>query len=125
MHLLLLIFLLLLSACSNTPREVKASIPLVTLSAEKPSEVEIPQKYWTALSDNNQATLKHDVFRVQLGSLYVSALGTKCRSLLLIDSKGREEDRVACQLSYLENANKVTGWFIENQIIESTSYAEL
>lgn len=91
----------MLSACSNQPKQVTASIPLVDM----PDAVKhdpIPEKYWGILDEQPGGfVVNHDAQQVILGGSYFSALGHKCRELLVKAEplKNTESDirRVVCQ----------------------------
>lgn len=114
------------AGCTSKPREVEASVPLVSLSQEKPNKKEIPTQYWSLLADTKQAFLEHEKYQIQLSALYISALGLPCRELQLIDKENNEEKRIACEISFINKDKKQDkAWFLEEQIIESSSYVEL
>jgi len=115
-----------ISGCTSKPREVTASIPLVSASQEKPNKKELPEQYWTMLADSRQTQLAHDKYTIHLSELYISALGFSCRELMLIDIDKNEQKRIACEISFLNKDKKQDkAWFLEEQIIESSGYVEL
>jgi hypothetical protein len=115
-----------LTGCSGKPREVRASIPLVSMSKEKPNKKEIPSKYWATLSDSKQRQLKHDEYHIQLTESYISALGLLCRELIITDIENKIKKRVACEIPFINEDNEQDkAWFIEKEIIESSGYVEL
>jgi len=117
---------LIIVGCSNKPREVNASLPLVEPTTKTVTGKAIPEKYWSKLSAGSASTLKHDKYQITLSSLYISALGNKCRELTLVDQNKVEMKRVACQLSLINANNEpYKAWFLEKQIIETSSYVEL
>ena len=121
---------LTLSACTSKPREVTASIPLVTSSQEKPNKQEVPSKYWRSLSDPIQTNVEHDKYNIQLSELYISALGQVCRELTILNKSQKttpaQERRTACEATYITKDNHAEkAWFLEKQIIESRVYVEL
>ena len=121
---------LTLTACTSKPREVTASIPLVTSSQEKPNKQEVPSKYWRFLSDPVQTTVEHDKYNIQLSRFYVSALGQICRELTILNKNQKnshaQERRTACEGTYITIGNQTEkSWFLEKQIIESRVYVEL
>jgi hypothetical protein len=119
-------FLFTVAGCTSKPREVTASIPLVSASQEKPNKKEIPSQYWSFLSDLQQAGFAHDKYQVQLSELYTSALGLVCRELTLTDKDRNEARRTACEISFVNQDNQQDkAWFLEKQIIESRIYVEL
>ena len=118
--------LITLAGCTSKPREVTASIPLVSSSQEKPNKKEIPAQYWAFLSDSKQTSFAHFKYQVQLAELYTSALGLTCRELTLVDKKNNEERLTACEVSFVNHNNQQEkAWFLEKQIIESRIYVEL
>lgn len=122
----LILAALVLFGCSNKPREVSASVPLVTASQKKPNKKEIPNQYWELLADSQTTSLSHNKYQIQLSKLYVSALGLPCRILTIDEANKPSVKRTACEESYLDKDNKKqTAWFLEPQIIESSSYVEL
>ncbi|MEJ6123833.1 hypothetical protein MT390_18515 [Vibrio sp. 2-Bac 85] len=123
---LLLPMVLVLSACTSKPREVYASIPLVTNNEAKPSTKEIPEAFSTKLSNPSIEQLTHGKYAVKLSPLYISALGYPCRKLIFSEQTGEPKRRVACEISYKDSANKlVKSWFLENAIIESSNNIDL
>tara|TARA_R110001583_G_scaffold17482_1_gene70632 strand:+ start:3623 stop:4018 length:396 start_codon:yes stop_codon:yes gene_type:complete len=122
----IIVCLAFIAGCSNKPREVNASIPLVTFSQEKPNKELVPARYWQALSDNSQLVLPHNEYHIQLSELYTSALGQKCRELIMTDKVQIMKRRIVCEISFL-NAQKTQekAWFLENEIIESTRHFAL
>ena len=125
-NILVIFFFVLVGACTNSPRNVTASIPLVSISQDKPNKKEIPSQYWTFLSNSKQTSFAHDKYQVQLTALYTSALGQVCRELILVDNKRNEERRTACEVPFVnENNQQVKAWFLEKEIIESRVYVEL
>ncbi|PKF62542.1 hypothetical protein CW745_03705 [Psychromonas sp. psych-6C06] len=120
------IFVLLLAGCTSKPREVSASIPLVSASQTKPTEKEIPSQYWSLLSNPQQSSLEHEKYKIELEALYISALGTPCRELKITDETENVEKRVACEIPFINANNEADkAWFMEKQIIESSAYIEL
>lgn len=118
--------ILLLAGCTSKPREVNASVPLVTFSQEKPNKELVPARYWQALSDPSQLVLPHSQYTIYLGELYTSALGEACRELTITDKTQAMKRRIVCETSFLNAQNEQqTAWFLENEIIESTRHFEL
>ena len=118
--------LITLAGCTSKPREVTASIPLVSSYHYKLNKKEIPSQYWEFLSDSKKTGFIHDKYQVQLAELYTSALGLSCRELTLIDKNSNEERRTACEISFVNQDNQQDkAWFLEKQIIESRIYVEL
>lgn len=122
----LILCALIVSGCSSKPREVSASLPLVSISQEKPDKQQVPAQYWPSLSDANQTALEHQKYQIQLEELYTSALGNRCRELKIFDKQQTMQKRVACEISFINaNNQKETAWFLEKEIIESSAYIEL
>ncbi|MEL0630284.1 hypothetical protein [Psychromonas aquatilis] len=117
---------LIIAGCSSRPREVNASLPLVTPTTQTVTGKAIPEKYWSSLSSAGVTTLTHEKYQITLSPLYTSALGNLCRKLTLVDQNKTQMKRIACELS-LVNANNqpYKAWFLEKQIIETSSYVEL
>ena len=127
--------------CSHKPREVEASLPLVSSTQAKPNKKEIPSQYWSQLADRNATNIAHDKYDITLMALYTSALGLPCRELILIDKSNNQTNsvsntnngihsneikRIACEIAFInKNDEQEKAWFLEKQIIESTSYVEL
>jgi len=115
-----------LAGCTSKPREVTASIPLVSISQDKPNKKEIPSQYWAFLADSQKTDFEHEKYQVQLAELYTSALGLPCRELTLTDKENNEERRTACEITFVNQDNQQEkAWFLEKQIIESRIYVEL
>jgi len=123
---LIILCIVILTGCTSKPREVTASVPLVSYSQEKPNKQEVPSQYWSGLSDPQQTHLQHEKYQIQLANLYVSALNLVCRELIVVDKKNKLEKRIACESFFIDEHNKQNkAWFLEKQIIESSSYVEL
>ena len=115
-----------ITGCTSKPREVSASLPLVTFSQEKPNKKEIPTQYWSTLSDSQQTTLQHEKYKVEMSELYTSALGETCRELKITDNQNKQASRIACEIPFMNADNQPDkAWFIEKEIIESSAYIEL
>lgn len=122
----LLPMLLLLSACTSKPREVYASIPLVSSNEAKPSKKEIPEQFKEDLIEPSTTVLNHDKYEINLSELYISAMGYPCRELVITEDKAEPKRRIACEIPYKdENDKLVKSWFLEKAIIESSSYVDL
>lgn len=121
----LIYVLFIISACVSGPREVNASLPLVTSSLQKPDKDLIPKRFWATLSDSSQSQLSHEQYKITLGGVYISALGVFCRELLVEDNNEIKK-RIACENHFINENNKQDkAWFLEKVIIESSSYVEL
>ena len=116
----------LISGCTSKPRKVIASVPLVYISQEKPNKKEIPSQYWGALSDTQQNQLIHKKYKITLSDVYTSALGVTCRELMITEKNKQMKRRIACEIPFLNADNKQDkAWFLEKEIIESSSYVDL
>lgn len=123
---LLLPVLFVLSACTHKPREVTASIPLVSSNEAKPTKKEIPAQFKADLLEPSTTTLNHEKYNINLSELYISAMGYPCRELVIFEGKAEPKRRVACEIPYKDENNKlVKSWFLEKAIIESSSYVDL
>lgn len=123
---LIALCIVIITGCTSKPREVTASVPLVSYSQGKSNKQEIPSQYWSVLSDPQQTHLQHEKYQIKMDNLYISALDLVCRELIVVDKKNKLENRVACESSFIDEHNKQNKvWFLENQIIESSSYVEL
>jgi len=117
---------LVITGCSSKPREVTASVPLVSVSQEKPNKKEIPAQYWSVLSDAQQIKLVHEKYQIKLSELYISALGVTCRELTITEKEQQMKRRIACEIPFLDIDNiQDKAWFLEKEIIESSSYVDL
>jgi len=119
--------LLTLSGCASGPREVTASLPLVSSSTEMPNKKMVPKQYWPVLADESQSQLTHQQYQITLGDLYLSALGLTCRELLFKDSSNKQiKKRVSCENHFINENNQADkGWFLEKEIIESSHSVEM
>jgi len=118
--------LLTLSGCASGPREVSASLPLVSGSMEKPSQKMVPARYWSILSDETQSRLTHQQYQISLGEPYFSALGLTCRELQFKEKLQAIKKRVTCEHKFIDENNQATnGWFLEKEIIESSHSVEM
>lgn len=123
---LLLPMVLVLSACTSKPREVYASIPLVTNNEAKPDKKEIPAPFSLKLTNPSTTQLTHGKYSVNVSPLYISALGYPCRKLIFSVQTAEPKRRIACEIPYKDSTNKlVKSWFLENAIIESSNNIDL
>lgn len=117
---------ILLAGCTSKPREVVASLPLVSASQQKPTAEQIPEKYWVQLANTNTTNIIHEKYQITVSPLYISALGLPCRELSITNTDLAESKRIACEVSFMNDKNQQDkAWFLEPQIIESTRYVEL
>ncbi len=119
-------FIFSVAACTSPPREVTASLPLVSHSQSKPNKKIIPQQYWSDLENVTLNYIEHPTYQIQLGELYTSALGLTCRELTIVDKEQQVKRRIVCKVPFLDENNKQDeAWFLEKEIIESSSYVDL
>ena len=119
-------FIFSVAACTSPPREVTASLPLVSHSKIKPNKKIIPQKYWSALENAAQHLAEHPKYNIVLNELYISALGQQCREVSFIDKNKLSINRIACEIHFLDDNNELAqAWFLEKKIIESNPSIEL
>ena len=110
---------LALTACTSKPREVYASIPLVSANEAKPNLEVLPATFSTILSDPFSTQLTHGKYEVSVMPAYISALGYPCRKMIFSESGVSSKKRIACEITYKENDTLTKAWFLENAIIES------
>lgn len=106
---------LFLQACSSPPREVKASVPLVTSGNYLPTlQQGIPDAYWRQFNTPSISNVSINNYQLMLGKPYISALGNTCRALDIIDVTTQSRaKRVACKASTEEN------WFLTPDVTQS------
>jgi hypothetical protein len=105
-----------LQACSSPPREVKASIPLVTSENHLSTYQQgIPDAYWRQFDTPSITQVSINNYQLTLGKPYISALGNRCRPLDIIDVTTQIRDkRVACKASTQDN------WFLTPDVTQSS-----
>ena len=117
---------LVITACSSGPRNVSASLALVTPSMDKPNKAMLPLQYWPLLEDASQSELPHQRYKIKLNPLYISALGGACRELIFEDSNKAVSKRIACENYFLDKNEKMDkGWFLENEIVDTNYSVEM
>jgi hypothetical protein len=122
----IILFAILIAGCTSRPREVVASLPLVSPSQQKPTAQEIPEQYWPDLANAATTSLIHEKYQIIVSPLYVSALGQPCRELSITGLNTPETKRVACEIAFInDDKQQDKAWFLAPQIIESTRYVEL
>jgi hypothetical protein len=111
---------LFLQACSSPPREVKASVPLVTASASSPTVKKgIPDAYWGQFSDPSVSILSINQYQVTLSQPYTSALGHTCRALDIIDvTTQMSAKRIACQQP-TQSQSALQSWYLTPDVTKS------
>ncbi len=111
----------LLSACSSKPREVQATIPLVAPSVL--SGDPIAQEYWETLESATSTSLVHENNVIELGEVFTSALGLKCRKLIVSSDTSANSERVAC--ANISADGTTNQWFLTRQIVHSATAVEI
>lgn len=116
MHRTLLIagLTLLLVGCVSQPKEVNASLSLV--SKQEPIGDVIPEKYDSILNDKRQQSIVVEGLTIQTKAFYFSALGNQCRTLQVIKETATQT-RTACLYLDIENENART-WYLIPSIIK-------
>jgi PBP1b-binding outer membrane lipoprotein LpoB len=107
----------LLQACSSPPpREVKASIPLVTAENHLPTEQQgIPDAYWRQFDTPSIFNILINDYQITLSKPYISALGNTCRALDITEVTTQiSTKRIACKQSTQEN------WYLTPDVTKST-----
>ncbi|WP_153914046.1 hypothetical protein [Shewanella sp. TC10] len=92
---------IILTGCSSSPPQVKASTPLIDSVASSINTSSIPKSLWADLSSKSNGTIvRHQQFEVEFGYAYFSALGQKCRQLYISsissDVITPKQKRIAC-----------------------------
>jgi len=122
---LLVPMVLTLAACTSKPREVYATIPLVTANEAKPNKQELPPTFVSALSNPAAASLTYNQYNISIAPIYVSALGNSCRQMIFNESNKASKTRIACEIPYKENDKLVKSWFLEHAITEADNNINL
>lgn len=122
---------LLLSACSSQPRQVQASLPLVS-EQFAPIGSPISSQYWSSLNIENTTSIPHPQYSILAQPSYTSALGITCRTLSItplaeLNSVSTTPiTRTACQqMTQDENGKLIPGWFLVKDIVENSSAVEI
>ncbi|MBK0126370.1 hypothetical protein IAE30_21780 [Pantoea sp. S61] len=96
-RLLVISFALILSGCAYSPKQVKASRPLVNQAAT-PGLQAMPNNLQQSLNILQQgATLNANSHTYTLGQRYVSALGQECIELVRNRNDNRSQLGVTCK----------------------------
>lgn len=114
---------LMLAGCSNAPRQVEASIPLVSSQELKVGTL-IPSKYSDLLDSSNTTYLPNDDYQVVVDKPFTSSLGYECRPLQITDSAGNIQKRIACA-SEEQTQNLSRDWYLIPNIVHSPISIEL
>ncbi|MGL6260688.1 hypothetical protein [Vibrio sp. WXL210] len=122
---------LLLSACSSQPRQVQASLPLVSEQLA-PIGTPISSQYWSSLNIEYATSISHPQYTILAQPSYTSALGITCRTLSITPLAELNSisttpiTRTACQQTTQdENGKSTTGWFLVQDIVENSSAVEI
>ncbi len=119
---IVVVFTLLLSACTSKPRKVSAQVPLVEPNRQSIEGELIPKKYWPILSNPSSQYLLHSDNTIYLGALYLSALGNQCRTMDVLKGE-RKSSYIACLIK--DQQNNDDQWYIANNIIEDATFLKL
>jgi len=122
---LLFPLLLTLAACTSKPREVYATIPLVTANDVKPNKKQLPPTFVSALSNPAARALTYKQYKITIAPTYVSALGHSCRQIVFNESNQASKTRIACEIPYKENDTLTKSWFLEHAITEADNNIDL
>ncbi|MGJ8581282.1 MAG: hypothetical protein ACSHWR_03090 [Psychromonas sp.] len=124
-RLLLLPMMLTLAACTSKPREVYATIPLVTANDMKPNKKQLPTTFVSALNNPAATSLTYNQYNITIASTYVSALGYPCRQMIFNETNKVSKTRIACEIPYKENDTLMKSWFLEHAITEADNNIDL
>lgn len=108
-----------LTGCSNQPRHVEASLPLVKNNIT-PIGDKLPEKYINLLEDQFSHSLNHSVHNIYLSPMYTSSLGNDCRELNIETSNGTTSKRIACA-GKIQHKGQVRSWYLVPDIVQSSS----
>ncbi|MDN2664404.1 hypothetical protein [Psychromonas sp. 14N.309.X.WAT.B.A12] len=122
---LLVPMVLTLAACTSKPREVYATIPLVTASDVKPNKQALPPTFVSALNNPASTALTYKQYSITIAPTYVSALSYSCRQMIFNESNQASKTRIACEIPYKENDKLMKSWFLEHAITEADNNIDL
>lgn len=113
-----------LTGCSNSPRQVKASVPLVQSQVLTIGD-KIPTQYRSQLENSRTEAIFHPRYQIEVGPFYTSSLGQECRTLLITPlDKGEQISRVACT-EPKQYPEQVRVWSLIPNIVQSSSIIQL
>ncbi|MDR9828554.1 hypothetical protein RCJ22_23500 [Vibrio sp. FNV 38] len=126
---LVLLSTLVMLGCTSQPRLVDASLPLVNHN-QAPVGKAVETQYWSQLDNDMYTMLAHESFDIQLEPTYTSALGLQCRVLNIwpADSNWTIKvpvQRIACKQIQLQDGTVTSGWYLINDIVESSTVVEI
>ncbi|WP_342639148.1 hypothetical protein [Vibrio metschnikovii] len=109
------LFCLLLTACSNQPRQVKASLPLIDSQSSiigEPLSISLNQR----LNNIPPHSVDFDDLSLSFSAVYHSALGYPCRQIQLHHSES-PTNRVVCLIkdgsqSAEHDSQSASGWLL-------------
>lgn len=109
---------IILTGCSSSPPQVKASTPLIDSVTSSINTSSIPESLWADLSSKSNGTvIRHQQFEVEFGNAYFSALGQKCRQLYISNISSEvilpKQKRIAC----LQQTD--LSWWLMPQVVDS------
>ncbi|MFV8386974.1 hypothetical protein ACNO5E_23005 [Vibrio parahaemolyticus] len=121
--------LLVLSGCSNAPREVNASLPLVNKSTQALGKP-IPASLWQQLDEEDLLEQSSEVmykqYRIEMSPSYMSALGHTCRVLDFYQEGIKMSSRVACKVAASSSSNETNQpWFLVKDIVKDATAVKL
>lgn len=129
-----ILLLLLLSGCANQPRQVNASIPLVSENNTIPGRL-IAEIHWPQLNKAEAVFIENNDYLIQAEPTYLSALGIKCRVLLLtpkhkanvLSSESHAQiKRVACQAKASSMGTQTREeWYLMNDVVDGSTSIKL
>lgn len=110
---------LVLMGCASKPKEVNASLFLV--SQQDPVGDVIPERYDSLLNDSTSQSVFIEDMAIQTKAFYFSALGNQCRTIQVIKND-KMQTRSACL--YVEKEEKTEKdtqrWYLIPSIIKPT-----
>lgn len=110
-----------LVGCSNSPRSVDASIPLVD-SSTFVSDEPVQTTYWKILNNPQKNQFIHHDYLITLTPPYFSALGTTCRRLTFYINNNMTGSRIACANSPNSSQSQ---WFLTKPLTNEQPIASL
>ncbi|MFL9806320.1 hypothetical protein AB6D40_022715 [Vibrio cyclitrophicus] len=129
--------LLVLSGCSNAPREVNASLPLVNKSTQALGKP-IPASLWSQLEEEDllsaSSRVRYKHYTIEMSPSYISALGHTCRVLDFYQDEDQTQGvggtkvstRVACKAATSPTTNEThQPWFLVKDIIKDATAVKL
>ncbi len=91
-------------------------------SAQSVHGTKLPENYWSQLDQAFTSGLSHPQYKIVVKPAYVSALGNKCRELL-ITGQYQSNVRVACV--YTDTVSEQREWYLMPALDSNTSVISL